>query len=272
MINRNEKGRFVNGHIPWHKGKRNVYSEELLKKWSETKKGKHFSPNTEFKKGHIWSKEIEEKRLKNSREKILKKPNLNMDEDLAYILGILKGDGTVFKERGSYRIVLDITSKEVAISFLNSLKNIGLNPRLIQRKPKKGNLKGQKIKYIVRSMSKIFGEWYKNISIKELENLNKKEMISFIRGFYESEGCLYIAKNKYKTISLIISNTNFDLINLCKNLCEKIGIYFNLNGPYENKRQFKNSKQIYALRTAVNSQVHNFLDIINPCIKNLREI
>lgn len=36
---------------PWNKGLKNPYSDEQLQKMSETKKGKHFSVNTEFKKG-----------------------------------------------------------------------------------------------------------------------------------------------------------------------------------------------------------------------------
>ena len=37
---RNEKGQFIKGNPPWHKGKVGVYSEETKKKMSEVKKGK----------------------------------------------------------------------------------------------------------------------------------------------------------------------------------------------------------------------------------------
>ena len=42
---------FQKGSIPWNKNKSGIYSEEYLKKMSLDKKGKHFSPKTEFKKG-----------------------------------------------------------------------------------------------------------------------------------------------------------------------------------------------------------------------------
>src|SRR3989344_8463445 len=117
-------GRFVKGVAPWNKGKTGVYSEEILKRMSEAKKGKRMNPFGEFKKGHIpWNtglngvlkpnktsfkkgrslpEEIEKKRLNNLREKIIIKPNLEMNKDLAYILGILKGDGCVYKINNSY--------------------------------------------------------------------------------------------------------------------------------------------------------------------------
>lgn len=61
---RDEKGRFVKGHTPWHKGKTGVYSGQALVQMSKTKKGKRFSPETEFKKGVIpWNtgKEVPQK-------------------------------------------------------------------------------------------------------------------------------------------------------------------------------------------------------------------
>jgi len=41
----------MKGRIPWNKGKTNVYSEETLNRMSRSKKGKHYSPETELKKG-----------------------------------------------------------------------------------------------------------------------------------------------------------------------------------------------------------------------------
>lgn len=63
---------FKKGQIPWNKGKSEVYTEETLKKMgaknkgirrsiiTEIKKGQHFSPNTEFKKGEMSEKQKRE--------------------------------------------------------------------------------------------------------------------------------------------------------------------------------------------------------------------
>lgn len=45
--NRNKRGQFVKGHIPWHKGLKGVKPATL----GSFKKGQHVSKSTEFKKG-----------------------------------------------------------------------------------------------------------------------------------------------------------------------------------------------------------------------------
>jgi very-short-patch-repair endonuclease len=50
------------GKAPWNKGKIGIYTKETIKKMSLSKKGKHFSPNTEFKKGLHYSVDTEFKK------------------------------------------------------------------------------------------------------------------------------------------------------------------------------------------------------------------
>ncbi len=47
------KAAFKKGFTPWNKGKYGIYSNEYRKKMSESRKGKHYSPNTEFKSTNI---------------------------------------------------------------------------------------------------------------------------------------------------------------------------------------------------------------------------
>ena len=175
---RDKLGRFLEGSIPWNKGKKNIYSKEILEKMSKAKKGKHLSPKTEFKKnhtpwnkgmdglnlgngksrfqkGHRWSKKIQAKINEKIREKIALKPNLEMNKNLGYILGMVYGDGCVFKNNRTYRIVLDTTNKIIAINFSNALREIGLNPSIAERMPSNGI--GKLKKYIVIARSVNFG-------------------------------------------------------------------------------------------------------------------
>lgn len=65
-------GMWKEGHIPANKGKTKETYEPLRRtseKMKEQRKGKHYSPRTEFKKGHKFPKEIEERRLLNSVKK-----------------------------------------------------------------------------------------------------------------------------------------------------------------------------------------------------------
>lgn len=295
MMFRDKYGRFVKGIVPWNKGKGGVYSQKVLKRMSNAKKGKHISPDTEFKKGHIpwnknmkglyisgsekgwfkkchkWSKEIEKKKIHNLRKKVLIKPNLEMNETLAYIIGMLKGDGCVYRNGKTYRICLDITSERKAINFFNVLKRIGLNPFTYEIMPSNGI--GKLKKYRVLASSKIFYEWYKKLTLKKLKELldNKEKIIGFIRGFYEAEGS--ITKQKDGTIVISMYNTDLKLINLVKSSLEKLGLYFNLNGPYKNYRLGGyNSKVIYRIQTGSKMNVHIFLNLIKPSVKNFSAI
>jgi len=294
---RDKAGRFIKGFTPWNKECKGIYSNQTLERMSKAKKGKHISQRTEFKKGNIswckglkglhikgsekgWFKKgrvlspgINEKRLKNLREKILIKPNLEMNSDLAYALGILFGDGFVVKTKYSYDIVLDITNKNIALNFLKALRNIGLNPYISERMPVNGI--GKLKKYIVKSHSLNFGLWFKSLSIDGLRDLldDKEKIKNFVRGFYEAEGSICQSKNKYKIIQLSISNTNLELLKLIKDLSVEIDINFNLNGPYKNHGfNGGDSKLIYRLNTAAKAEVNKFMQLVNPSVKNLRDV
>lgn len=138
---------FKKGHKTWNKGLKGLHITGGDKGW--------------FKEGHKWSKEIEEKMLDNLRDKILIRPNLTMDENLAYIIGLLKGDGCVFRAKRTFRICLDSTNKKIADNFFNAIKYIGLNPFVQEIIP--SNSIGKLKQYRVIANSKIFYEWYKNL-------------------------------------------------------------------------------------------------------------
>lgn len=291
-LQRDKFGRFVKGVVPWNKGKTNVYSKEVLKlmreakigkhlspktefkkgiiPWNKNKKGIHLSPETEFKEGHSWPKEIKEKMLKNSREKTLLRPNLEMTENLAYIVGLLKGDGCVTNNDRSYKIQLHSIRKKIAMNLLSSLMQIGLNPFINEIIPTNGI--GKKKQFRVTAHSKIFYEWYKKLTIEDLEKLldSQERIIGFLRGFYEAEGC--ITEFRTGVFSVSMWNTDLELIRFVKRLTEKLRLHFNFNGPYKNNGLGgKAAKPIYRVTTGAKNEVSNFLKLVNPSVKNLNE-
>lgn len=286
----NNNGRFLKGSVPWNKGKTAIYSKETLEKMSKSKLGKHMSSKTEFKKRHkTWnknmkhlyipgsekgwflegnkfSKEIETRRLNTLRDRILIKPDLEFDENMGYILGLIKGDGCVYRNQRSFRISLESVDKQIADNLIRSLIKIGLNPFVGKIKPSNGISKLER--YRVLANSKIFYEWYRNLSNKDLKIglVTKRSMIGFVRGFYEAEGSLTKSRN-----SLVISiyNTNLDLLLLVKYFLEKLGISFRLNGPYKNNGLGGcSSKPIYRIITSSRGRVLSFLELIKPSVKN----
>jgi len=289
---RDKFGRFIKYSIPWNRNKTGIYSQNAIEKMRKAKINKHFSLGTEFKKGnkpwnegmkslyihgsekgwlkkgYKWPKEIEAKMLENLRDKVLLKPNLEMNKNLAYVLGLLKGDGCIYKNERSFRICFDNTNMTLATNFLTALKSIGLNPFLQDLAPSNGI--GKQRQYRVTANSKVFYEWYKNLTLIELQKLlnGEEKIINFVRGFYEAEGSIH--KQKDGTIVIQIYNTDLELLKLIKYLLEKIDLNFHLNGPYKNSGLEKNnSKPIYRIQTGKKVNVVNFLNKVKPAIKTL---
>ncbi|MDI6884106.1 MAG: LAGLIDADG family homing endonuclease [Hadesarchaea archaeon] len=204
------------------------------------------------------------------------KLDLSPAPNLAYILGVLYGDGTVFKyyHKGDshYRfgISLQVTQKKFALSFKQALEQFGFKPRFSFYLPLG--------RYTVEQYSKEFYHWFKALSPDDLRDFLSDNFCAreFIRGFYESEGCLsterYIQRCRYKNkiyeyprtgCSLSMTNTNLVVLTLVKNCLEKLELSFNMSS-----RQPPGRKILYRIYTAKRKTITRFLDLITPCIKN----
>lgn len=123
--------------------------------------------------------------------------NLELNENLAYILGVLAGDGYMDYDdkRGTYYIGLSATDKEFVEKFKESLINFfNIKPTNEFRKSRKENWNDQ---HITRLCSKEacdfinkFGNFKKETwKIPEIiKNSNEKIKSAFLRGFFDSEG------------------------------------------------------------------------------------
>jgi hypothetical protein len=247
---RNELGQFIKGNTPWNAGTKGLCKSNI----------------TSFKKGHKWPHIIESKRKKKVIEKLTKKPNLEMTENLAYLLGLMKGDGfvSINKKSNAHIIGLSSVNKEISNNFSKALEKIGINSKIFEAYPYNGISKQKQYRAI--ACSKIFVKWYKELKVDNLELLlNTKEKItSFIKGFYEAEGTFYYGR----IIHVAIENTDLELLVLIKKLLEKINFRFNLNGPYKTN-SFNRNYNRFRLKTANKEQVFTFLNAIKPIVKGL---
>jgi intein-encoded DNA endonuclease-like protein len=182
-------------------------------------------------------------------------PNLKMTEDLAYVLGVLKGDGCAFiRKDGNGEIVLTVSQRKFADSFSKALLRIGLNPHI-----KEGKMKGwgKKQAFIVTAYSKTFVEWYKNLNLTIETFTMEKSVIAFIKGFYESEGNIYKPKRcRFPMLSMFNSNRN--LVKLVQQLLSKIGIHSCL---------YRCRNGVYRLQVHRKNDSLKFLTLIKPVIK-----
>jgi len=103
--------------------------------------------------------------------------------------------------------------------------------------------------------------------LSEVKNFlrNKKLVVQFIKGFYESEGNYEVEERGLKKYARIrIYNTDKKLLELMNSLLLRLGFHFNLRlkGKGQGKR-----RDLYALDNRKQEEVTRFLRIIKPKIK-----
>lgn len=184
--------------------------------------------------------------------------NLNSTGDLWYIVGVMVGDGTFDNSR--YGVKLACRDEVFALSFQNSLRKLGL------RTHKWVQTFREKPVYIAVARSKNLYHWLKQ-ALNNLEVMPKEFIKDFIRGFYESEGCLY-QNPKYSVFQVSFSNTDESLILLVKSLILSKGFKTSL---FKHKQHGWGTKPVYTLYVlGPREEKLKFLDWINPCISRKR--
>jgi len=175
---------------------------------------------------------------------------------LAYVVGVLKGDGSVTKQKkGTYYIHLCTSEEKFAKSFSNSLKELGF-----RAKTKKWGTY-----YYAYTCSLPFGKWYWSLNESELEQLvsNEEQAREFIRGFYESEGLVWsLPKSR---LFIAMWNKRLDLLEFIGKVMLRKGFRFSFT---EDKRT--GVKRLSVLGGSAESR--RFLEWIKPCIKNIERV
>lgn len=133
------------------------------------------------------------------------------DKNLAYILGVIEGDGCIDRD---YEIILNVNDKDFALTFKKVLENwTGFKVNI-------HSYNKQSTSYKVTLNSKIVVTYLKRYTtINKIEKVVKKVKggSEFLQGMYDSEGCVGI-----KTIQ--ISNNNKQLLLFCKKLLKNLDI------------------------------------------------
>jgi len=191
------------------------------------------------------------------------KGEIIMNTSLAYILGVLVGDGFATKKsrEGGHVIGLSVGDEKFAETFAKHVKKLGYRTKVKKYGPYKAN---RKPRYRSLFYSSKFFHWFKKLTTKKIEEMvtNKKEwIVAFIKGFYESEGT--VGKDR-KWSYLRIGNTDWKLMMLVHRLLFRLGYHFKLYGPYKKEK----AKPFYRLHLGNADEIDSFLKLVNPCIKN----
>jgi intein-encoded DNA endonuclease-like protein len=189
------------------------------------------------------------------------RPKLDPSPALAYVLGVIKGDGSAYLYKGWGRITLETTTPEFNKSFEEALREIGLNPRTYRIVKKQPN---RKMTFMTVATSTAFVEWYKSLTVDDLRRILSTSDLkrAFIRGFYESEGNISSPARNCWRVSLF--NTNFELLCFVKELLASLGIE---QIHIRTNSSFRRSTPCFSLDFARRKSVQAFFSQISPCIK-----
>ena len=198
--------------------------------------------------------------------------NTNPSNNLAYVLGVIKGDGCAHTIKGhqSGKVELKQIRVEFAKSFEIALKSIGFNSKTFTERShvKSGiiyNTYGHSFKFV---------QWYTQLLFEDIEKLigdNPEFIKAFIKGFFESEGTNSIKPRKDSNAikwQIGIAGRNKELYELVEKLLIKLGFTFKKYCYMQGSGFCHVKKPLYILKSSDQNQNCRFIKEIAPCIKN----
>lgn len=264
----------------WEKQREQLRVMYIGKKMTGTEIAKELGINSHLL--YIWLRKFKITQGRGKKHSHIR-PDLLPSSNLAYILGVLHGDGCVVNyptkiRRGDkiYNIFINYVAllckdKPFALSFFNALQSIGLKPRLRTAVINSRNY------FRTVASNKEFVLWYKELkfnpnfySILLDKYLNDDEkIIAFLRGYFESDGCYY-----YETYVnhpyMALGDQGEDKVKFVVKLIGGFG--FNVKLYKMNcKTQFspQGVKDYWMFYIRKGDEAERFIELIKPCIKNM---
>ena len=195
------------------------------------------------------------------RHPIAKYRMLFKPSSLAYILGVVLGDGWIHSPpNGRYRVCLRTTNLRFAEEFMRAIKDVGLNPHLRINNYFHSKNPNWSVMYDVVTLSKELYLFIKDMrgNLDKLRDflINNGVVREFLKGFYEAEG-------SYTANGIRITNTDEEKIKLVVELLATYGFKTSIYST-------KTKKDIYIL--GGRKEIDRFISWLNPCIKNSIEL
>jgi len=186
----------------------------------------------------------------------------NITPELAWILGVMCGDGCLEKYRNYYKVSMSTTNFNFGKKFIDTINKIfNLNEKFDTRLfVNNNNSKYYKIQIYSKQLYNFFrkfssfrcAEWRVPAQILTGNNLIKQ---SFLRGFFDSDGSINTYREKYKKIRAASINKK-GLKEVLK-LLNGLGITVNLI----------EEKNCYSLNIYRRNQINLFIDTIGFSFK-----
>lgn len=201
-------------------------------------------------------------------------PNLEPSEPLAYLLGVLFGDG----HANHKQFIVQVADREFANQCMHALQQIRLRPTIREIAPRSERHRAM---WRVVASSCALAEWMFQLTVPNIASLfiDPLHRRAFIRGFYESEGTVTQvrrvihaphARPQDPSYNKIYATTRLTMTNLNRNLLELVQAWAG-DRKHELSLRFsrKTSTGNDAFELVMTNQTHieQFLTDIHPVIK-----
>ncbi|MBI2084517.1 MAG: LAGLIDADG family homing endonuclease [Candidatus Aenigmarchaeota archaeon] len=176
--------------------------------------------------------------------------------NIAYLKGVL-ADGHVYDGKGTIRIVVrqkdDVWLRRFIAPVIKQITN--KEPKIIQTSD------GIYMLWIYVRKNEIPKETLEILlqPLNEVKFENGDSSISFVRGFFEAEGQLYISKNKKQDFRVIMHQKDSKVLENVKEVLDKLEIKSKIYGPYKNDKSY-----IFRLIIFTKRNVEKFWKTIEP--------
>lgn len=254
------------------KKSKRISSEEFLDLYKQYLSIKKVSEVTNYSERQI-SRKLRE--IGTRDPKSLRPPKFtDADESpvKAYLLGVILGDGCIYKtnqNRGhSYYTEIKLTDMKFILSIAGVFGSIGLHSSMSRKKPSSWG-KGPSIS--LKVSCKDLYNWLEPYKFCKRDAYSRASHCAecswaFLRGIYESDGSLrkfkYLVANSY---TITITNTDIGLVDsvvkVMKNLSLDPRVYTKYDDRYTKGYRF-------LIDLNKQKEVKRFLQEANPCIKN----
>ncbi|MFA5175755.1 MAG: LAGLIDADG family homing endonuclease [Candidatus Nanoarchaeia archaeon] len=241
-----------------------MYSEEQYKKAFDLRK-EGFTYNEIKEKLNLLSLNaaygwIKKRNL--PRGSFLSSDAKKLSPELAYILGVIQGDGYVSISRTKGCAKLEAKDKDFVKNFKNKLSKWSGQKSYF-------NLRKDRNLYTATLNSLRASQFLKDFNIYNLSNTKKDIKISFLRGLFDSEGGVSgynLSTPRTATRFIAFYNTDKDLIFLVKNMLESLGIRVQ-NIDKRIKSGFSTNTLLFRLRIGGKENLEKFNNTIRFSIK-----
>lgn len=183
-------------------------------------------------------------------------------EDLAYFLGVMAGDGYIVSEGG---IGLENKDKEFIDAFASALENqFGLEPRIYKKEAdemedwRTGKTHERSERWVLRKKSVKLRDFCQKIPDDWILGKKKKLKKAWIRGLWDSDGCLSKQSNQ-----IFLYNKDEYLINTYNELLDSL---FDIEAKY-----YEQKNGVFKSYFGQLGQVETFYKEIKPTIQRKKD-